>query len=162
MEELHSMNTLLQLPANIVEDSLEILREAGRARCERVVFWLGKRSIHAASPVTELYVPEQAAARDYFHISAASMTKLMQQLRAKRLSLLGQIHSHPGKAFHSEADDNWAVVRHRGAISVVVPHFAAEVSSSTFSQYAEVFQLSAADTWERVIPEDHRKVLEIL
>jgi hypothetical protein len=37
-----------------------------------------------------------------------------------------RIHSHPGKAFHSETDDENGVISHQGAISIVVPYFAAD------------------------------------
>lgn len=39
--------------------------------------------------------------------------------------LAGQIHAHPGRAYHSGADDALALLRLPGALSVVVPHFAA-------------------------------------
>jgi len=32
-----------------------------------------------------------------------------------------QVHSHPDEAFHSKGDDEWAIVRHEGALSIVVP-----------------------------------------
>lgn len=36
----------------------------------------------------------------------------------------GQIHSHPDGAYHSEVDDELAIVQLPGGISIVVPHFA--------------------------------------
>ena len=47
----------------------------------------------------------------------------MQELAAGGEKLLAQLHTHPGPAFHSEADDRLALPRHTGAISIVVPHF---------------------------------------
>lgn len=36
---------------------------------------------------------------------------------------LARIHSHPGRAFHSPADDANPALTHEGAISIVVPFF---------------------------------------
>jgi hypothetical protein len=156
------MNSILQVPSSIVDSSLELLREAGKVRSERVVFWLGKRRADAPCLVDDLYLPTQEAAKDYFHIPAASMTQLMGVLARQRVTLLAQIHSHPGEAFHSEADDRWAVVRHRGALSIVVPEFASRVTALNFSQFAAVFRLSAANEWAPVDPENHSTVLQIV
>lgn len=38
--------------------------------------------------------------------------------------LAGQIHTHPGQAYHSGADDALALVRLPGSLSIVVPEFA--------------------------------------
>ena len=38
--------------------------------------------------------------------------------------LAGQIHAHPGQAYHSPADDALALIRSPGGLSIVVPHFA--------------------------------------
>jgi hypothetical protein len=75
------------------------------------------------------------------------MTALMAHLRARKLGLAAQVHSHPGRAFHSEADDAWASVRHEGALSVVVPNFAAGVNVGNFLQSVATFRLSPDDRW---------------
>ena len=61
-----------------------------------------------------------------------------------------QIHSHPHEAFHSEADDTWAIVRHEGAFSLVVPRFAADTTLDNFLDHTKVFQFSQRSTWDEV------------
>jgi hypothetical protein len=39
--------------------------------------------------------------------------------------LAGQIHGHPQRAYHSGADDQMALIRLPGGLSIVVPNFAA-------------------------------------
>jgi hypothetical protein len=39
--------------------------------------------------------------------------------------LAGQIHAHPDRAYHSDADDQLALIRLPGGLSIVVPRFAA-------------------------------------
>ena len=41
-------------------------------------------------------------------------------------AILARVHSHPGKAYHSDLDDTNMLIAHQGAISIVVPDFARE------------------------------------
>lgn len=86
------------------------------------------------------------------------MRELMGHLRRTRTRVVAQVHSHPGRAFHSAADDKWAILRHAGAISIVVPYFAHGVDERTFARQVAAFQLSAEDKWRAVA---FRSVVEI-
>ncbi|MHC2297262.1 hypothetical protein ACVJBD_001468 [Rhizobium mongolense] len=83
---------------------------------------------------------------------------LLAHLREKRLRVLAQIHSHPGRAFHSEADDEWAIVRHAGALSLVLPRFAQEATVDNFLGLAATYVLSTQNRWEEATG---RALLEI-
>jgi hypothetical protein len=37
--------------------------------------------------------------------------------------LVGQIHTHPGEAYHSDGDVEGARIRHRGYVSLVIPDY---------------------------------------
>lgn len=137
----------LRCPLQRIEETLAHLREAGREGRECVVFWLSERPVIPGATIREVYRPEQRAVRDMFHIPLAGMTGLMAHLRAHKLGLAAQVHSHPGRAFHSRADDEWAVVRHEGALSIVVPHFADRVDVGTFLKKVATFCLAADDRW---------------
>ncbi|TCB50264.1 hypothetical protein E0J20_25245 [Rhizobium leguminosarum bv. viciae] len=78
------------------------------------------------------------------------MSALMKHLRKTRTKLVAQVHSHPANAFHSQADDEWAIARHEGALSFVIPYFARSTNSSTFLDQAALFRLSAQDQWLEV------------
>ncbi|SRR5260370_2496867 len=153
--------TLLFCPAPLIDETLEALRDAGRQGKERVVLWLAPRRLMEGPIIAEIYVPLQEAAEVYFRIPAKGMTALMTHLRARRLALVAQVHSHPGRAFHSRADDEWAVVRHEGGISIVVPRFAAGVTATNFMAKAAVFRLSSEDRWLEVPPADTPQFLQI-
>ena len=142
--------TPLRCPRQRVEETLALLREAGREGHECVVFWLSERPVMPGAIIREVYRPEQRAVRYMFHIPPAGMTGLMGHLRAHKSGLAAQVHSHPGSAFHSRADDEWAVVRHEGALSIVVPHFADRIDASTFLEKVATFRLAADDRWIEV------------
>lgn len=131
--------------------TIDILRVGGARAEERVVLWLGPMSAtREPLPVTEVYEPDQITDIAYFKLPPESLRALMSHLRVARLKILAQVHSHPGEAFHSEADDEWAIVRHVGALSLVVPEFASATTPANFVEQAVTYQLSADNEWIRV------------
>jgi proteasome lid subunit RPN8/RPN11 len=134
------------VPEQLLAKSLAILREAGEAHRECVVLWLGVRTSTEVM-VREAYLPLQEAADDYFHLPRESIAQLFDVLRERGLMVAAQVHTHPGSAFHSEADDRWAIVRHVGALSLVLPHFARRTTAHSFLRDAAVFRLSNENSW---------------
>jgi hypothetical protein len=132
--------------------TIDILRAGGARSEERVVLWLGPVSgIREPMPVTEVYEPDQIADIDYFKLPPASLRGLMNHLRGARLKILAQVHSHPGRAFHSEADNEWAIIRHVGALSLVLPEFARNTTPANFTEQAVSYRLSGKNEWVRVL-----------
>lgn len=153
--------TTVRTAAVVVEQTLAFLRSAGMERnAEGVVLWLGKRSEFGIE-VLEAFVPEQQAARDIFRIPPAGMATLLRHLGETRAFIAAQVHSHPREAFHSYADDTWAIVRHVGALSIVVPDFARTTTVHNFVAQAATYRLSRDNTWDLVLPEDAQQLLAI-
>ena len=136
-------------PSSLVDATLTRLREAGQDRRECVMLWLGRREGEFLR-VYEAYRPIQKAAEDMFEIPRVGMTALHAELRKRRLMVAAQVHSHPGEAFHSRADDRWAIIRHEGALSLVVPHFASETTRFNFLDQTKIYQFAAAARWTEV------------
>ena len=145
------MNAIPTVPTRVVSDTIKHLRFAGERRCECVVLWLAKKSAGRVS-VVEAHLPEQTARQDVFRIPPNSMRSLMSYLGDKGLFIFSQVHSHPQEAFHSRADDTWAIVRHVGALSIVVPYFASGSSVSTFLSSSAVYELDSHNRWLKVPP----------
>lgn len=150
MEKDVTMNPIIIHPHQIAE-TLKTLQDAGHQRCECVVLWLGVRN-ETNIEVREVYVPEQYAESDFFRIPRAAMADLLRYLRKSRYMIAAQVHSHPYEAFHSHVDDEWAIVRHQGALSLVLPDFGLKTTSDTFVKKASVFRLSADNEWLEVLP----------
>jgi len=129
--------------------TLQLLEQGGNKTRECVVLWLGKRNGNEIL-VEQVYLPEQKSGVDVFHIPPNSMQTLMKHLKEHRLMVAAQVHTHPEKAFHSKADDDWAFVRHEGAISIVLPNFAKTTTSLNYWKEAETYCLSKKNTWEHV------------
>lgn len=142
------MNTIF-VPLAIINETLLTLQKVGQRRTECIVLWLGTRSADGIR-IEEMYKPDQEASRDFFRIPEDSMERLFQKLRPKRRFVAAQVHTHPRLAFHSYADDEWAIVRHVGALSLVLPFFGLRTHPETFVSDTAVFALSEKNEWIEV------------
>ena len=132
-----------------VQHTLRHLQEAGHKGTECVVLWLGRQK-GTIIQVQQVYRPTQVARAKMFHIPPDSMKELLSEISSKRLMIAAQVHSHPSKAFHSKADDAWAIVRHAGALSIIIPDFALKTSSVNFIEDAKIFRLTPENEWREV------------
>lgn len=129
-----------------IGETLHHLQQAGRDGMECVVLWLGRDTGNGVS-VQQVHRPDQIARADVFRIPQRSMRALLDLLSAQELMIGAQVHSHPYEAFHSKADDHWAVVRHVDALSLVLPHFALQTRPESFLTDIKAFRLSVANRW---------------
>jgi proteasome lid subunit RPN8/RPN11 len=139
--------TPIEISSTGIIETIRLLREAHGREC--VLLWLGRREA-GVQRVIEVYRPTQKASSDYFEIPRNGMTELMDRMRAQGLYVASQVHSHPEEAFHSRADDRWAIVRHCGALSIVLPWFATTTTLENFFQTAAVYQLDAMNIWRQL------------
>ena len=154
------MNTPVTISSSLVDKTLAQLQSVGRRRSEHVLLWLGKRENGNIS-INKLWIPEQLAGRDFFEIPPRSMQALFDELRRERLMVAAQVHTHPREAFHSWADDTWAIVRHAGALSLVLPYFALKTAPQNFVHDAAVFVLSQNNEWLEVPATDRNHFYQI-
>lgn len=147
--------TIVRINNAGIKRTLDFLKKAGIHRVECVVLLLAK-SQGGALDVQTVYLPQQIAEKDYFRIPEGSMKELMSYLRKYRLMVAAQVHTHPGSAFHSLADDTWAIIRHVGGLSLVLPRFAHTTTTESFIRDAAVFRLSEDNCWDKI----HERELE--
>jgi hypothetical protein len=141
----------------IIADTLRFLQKDGLLQRESVALWLGRRA-GGEVRVVDAVRPEHQAGRDFFHIPAPAMGLLRARLRDENLMIAAQVHTHPREAFHSPADNRWAIVRHVGALSLVLPHFAQRIAPGAFWTETAFFAMSDLGEWCRVDARDHVEV----
>jgi hypothetical protein len=107
--------------------TLKILQDARTLFEDRGTFGLEGTAMIKKGTGLELVVPRQNAHRDtYGHVNVEVPREGQMDLA---LALgpddlyVARIHSHPGDAFHSAADDANPVISFEGGISIVVPFF---------------------------------------
>ena len=144
---------LIRCPSDVIHSTLELLRRAGIGGREGIVLWLGQRADEHIQ-VTDAYQPLHISEADMFHITPAGMNALHNELRNRRRMVAAQVHTHPGRAYHSKADDRWAIVRHVGALSLVLPYFAFHTTVDTFLETTTVYRFSEDGSW-LLVPQNH-------
>ena len=113
------------VPRSILKESADALRIKGGGVRESVVLWIGTERLGKAL-VCRILLPCQIASAKGFTVPFDERVRIIQELGNSDQKLLAQLHTHPGKAFHSPTDDRIALPRHTGAISIVVSDFAAD------------------------------------
>lgn len=139
--------TQLRISTDLLEDSIRILKSSHDK--ERVILWLGQK-VDGVYVVQEVFTPIQLTEADYFRIPVEGMDQLMSKLKSSRRMLVAQVHTHPFEAFHSRADDEWAIVRHVGAYSLVLPFFCSTTNMDTFISNVASFTLTEDNNWVSV------------
>lgn len=152
---------LIQCPRRLVIDTIRHLQDAGTQASERILLWLAEPA-QTRLLVKDIVVPVQTASADRFYIPPVSMKEIMATLADRRLMIAAQVHSHPQEAFHSPADDRWAIVRHTGALSLVLPYFCLRTTIATFTAEAAVYELHTNNSWRQVAPHEVRSRWEMV
>lgn len=136
----------LTIEGAAIADTIERIQRRGGMGTEGVMLWLGRRS-EVASDVTEAYEPNYWSEEDRFVVPPKGMSALMDRICDTGHAVVAQVHSHPQLAFHSRADEVWALVKHVGAYSIVLPWFGARTTIVSFWQDAAVFVMQPNGKW---------------
>lgn len=125
--------TVYRLPQRLLTEARAFFQARGQEGCEGTALLIG----HAERDhiqLTRLAIPDQRCIKTPLEDGRwglrVELTERAHYTLTDTLSsgdlIYARIHSHPGKAFHSPTDDGNGVISHQGAISIVVPSFAAD------------------------------------
>jgi hypothetical protein len=150
----------IDVDREVVHDTLRVLKEFGSRHLEGLVLWLGKLE-EGRAHVTLAFTPEQEGISSddglaYF-VSGEALFQLNQSLAESGLRLIAQVHSHPQEAYHSEADDEYAIVTEDGGLSLVVPDFGNALAHP--ASWA-VYRLSGRE-WQELSTEQARSLFHV-
>lgn len=113
--------TILVLPAPVLEEARRFFEGRGADGCE------GTAMIMAGPDgvAHRLVIPDQRATPlPYCSVEVTRQGKLeLAAALGPEDRYVSRIHSHPGLAFHSPADDANPAITHEGALSIVTPFF---------------------------------------
>jgi proteasome lid subunit RPN8/RPN11 len=80
-------------------------------------------------------------------------------LHKNRCTLVAQLHSHPGSAYHSETDDGYSIMTQSGGLSIVVPNFA----RAPFSlRSVAVYRLDDEGEWRQLDATEAMALIKVL
>ncbi|HEX3511219.1 MAG TPA: hypothetical protein VHT27_08990 [Solirubrobacteraceae bacterium] len=106
----------------VLEQTFEHLRRCGEGRRECVVFLTGPLEI--PDLIDQAVHPSHRASAGGYELASAGIADISTQLLAARRTVRAQVHTHPGVAYHSPHDDEFALVHTPGFLSLVIPRFA--------------------------------------
>lgn len=114
------------VPLDLIDETLQPLQEAGAEGFECFVLWGGRLEGERFS-FESIYVPQQTTARTrdglLVTVEGEALFHVNRFFYKAGLILGGQVHSHPGDAYHSDTDDAFPMMTLVGGLSAVVPDF---------------------------------------
>ncbi|MCW3117954.1 MAG: hypothetical protein JWM28_2036 [Chitinophagaceae bacterium] len=127
----------IYFPKDLVDDIYKEIQETGAEGYERLALCAGEKT-EKEFRITRVIYPKQTLRKTpsgvSFHVSGEELERIGDLLYETQLSLIAQVHSHPTEAYHSEADDNYAIITRTGGLSIVIPDFG--TSDSDFENSA--------------------------
>ena len=144
----------------VIATTLQVLQHFGIHGCEGLVLWVGEVT-EAHARITQAVVPSQNPIKSeegvgYF-VDSDALFELNRKLSETGLRLIAQVHSHPGEAYHSHADDRYAIVTADGGLSLVVPDFGNAPADPTLWA---VYRLSNG-CWRGLTTDQARSLLHV-
>lgn len=114
-------------PLDTIVEAYSLMRYAGSKGVEGMSLFAGV--IDADSfQVKQTIIPQQTGyimeQGLLYSVSGDELYRINKHLFESKLMLGAQIHSHPGRAYHSETDDAFPIVTVVGGLSIVIPNFA--------------------------------------
>lgn len=91
-------------------------------RHEGVCYLLG-RADGSTTTICAAIRPEAVTTPGSFHVDSVAMATVVRAAARRHLQVIGQLHTHPGAAYHSEGDERGARIRYKGYISIVLPNY---------------------------------------
>lgn len=154
--------TKVQIPREFIDGVYEEFRKTGAQGYERLALFAGMKTGETFT-VTHAIYPEQYLTRGpkglSFHVEGEELERIGDWLFEQKRSLIGQIHSHPTEAYHSEADDEMAIITKYGGISIVVPNFG---NSDHLLQGCAFYRLMPQKGWTVLSSEEISKLIKII
>jgi proteasome lid subunit RPN8/RPN11 len=112
----------MRLREEVLEQAFGHLRRCGAGERECVVYLTGP--IDTADLIDGVIHPVHTATAGGYEVGAGALAELWADLLAARRSVRAQVHTHPGAAYHSARDDDYALIGIPGYLSLVLPDFA--------------------------------------
>lgn len=95
---------------------------------EGIAYFLGRIEPGITTVITVVCVPAKTS-RGSFEVSSLAMARLVRRASDLGLKVVGQIHTHPGEAYHSDGDEDGARIAYEGYVSIVLPNYGRHLPS---------------------------------
>jgi len=110
----------LRIPTRIFREALKTMHDCGRGHDECVVFLVERDG----TGLFDVVHPRHTSTGGGYDVDKNWLGDFAVTQTLQPLHIRAQMHTHPGRAYHSATDDRYPMVGTAGFISVVVPWFA--------------------------------------
>ena len=152
---------LLEVPAALWAALMAHLREQGAGVRESGAFLLGRKT--DAGRIVQRFVPYEhlqhdAFSNDYVSLKADSFAKLWEVCRATDMTVVADVHTHPGAAWQSHSDRTNPMIARAGHVAVILPDYA---QSPVDLSRIGVFEYRGAHAWDDRSPARGQRFLNL-
>ena len=116
------------MTAQCCKDVAEGMLASTQRGHEGIVYFVGLTTGTTTLAVAPVF-PDAATTPGSVDVAAVAMGKIVRKAAESGLQVVGQLHTHPGAAFHSAGDLAGMRIRYPGYISIVVPKYGALLPS---------------------------------
>lgn len=116
------------LPNSCVAALAEALDDKVSACHEGIVYLVG-RVDDETTLVTAVARPVATTTPGSFRVTPDHMAGVVRAATNVGLQVVGQLHTHPGEAYHSAGDEAGARIKYTGYVSIVLPRYGTELPS---------------------------------
>jgi proteasome lid subunit RPN8/RPN11 len=95
--------------------------------------------------------PEAHTTQGSFHVDPRAMARVVRAAANLGLQVVCQVHTHPGRAYHSDGDVEGARIRYAGFTSVVLPDYGRRLPRF---DGAAIYMLGTDDCWVDLNPDE--------
>lgn len=152
----------IQIPNNVLQDTLENFRKEGLLHNESIAYWTGSfvnadakiNNVMFANSYSE-FVSGQLSAK----MPLSATFKIAEEIHNRKEILFAQIHSHPFEAFHSWIDDKYAISFRLGFFSIVVPYFGKNISRLN---QCKIYEYVGNTNWAELTDIENSRRFEVI
>jgi len=150
------------IPREFIESIYKEFRQTGEEGYERLALFAGKKK-GLVFTVTNLIFPVQHLTKGprgvSFYVDGNELERIGEWLYENSCHLMAQVHSHPAEAYHSEADDELAIITGIGGISIVVPDYG---NSDAYFSNSAFYRLLPGSGWTEQSQAKIRSLIQII
>lgn len=114
--------TALVITPACIENLVQSVAPSRDRGHEGVAYLLGQTDGNVTLAVLAV-APKARTTRGSFEVGPLQMSRVVRTAANFSLKVVGQVHTHPGSAYHSEGDIEGARIRYDGYVSIVLPDF---------------------------------------
>jgi hypothetical protein len=144
-----------QVPAALLAETFQLLRQCGGGRRECQVLWTSEWS--RPETISGVAHPRHRAHAGGFEVASPWISEFWRELSRTGRGIRVQIHTHPGEAFHSITDDAFPIIQSIGFLSLVIPDFA---QGPVGFERAYLAEITSDGAWREVPPESRLEIVQ--